>query len=402
MGNNSYPKYIAIIGGGRWARVIIEVLCEIVSKKTTLYIYSLHNANGMTKWLEFKNFQQNIKVVKTISNIENTKLEGAIVVNSAKDHELSTKTLLTMSIPVLVEKPLSLSYSSTKNLMDLANFHQTFLCSAHVFLFSQYIFNFSNHVKKSGDIKSIYIEWHDEKNENRYGEIKSYDAGLPIYFDCLPHILSIISSVVSLGKVIIQNVSLFRGGSKVKIEFIMGGIGFEVQLERNSKSRRRVFSVEKNNKKSVLDFSEEPAIIKDGQTIIESGNKSMNSRDKPVALMLSAFMDQLRLGSLDTRLDPSLALYVNKFIDQVSYSYNKEFLLLLKSKLLTPVIIDDDLRYLLSEIISFNELIDLTELECRIQNVQNAFSGNDSDYWYKTLIDNSSFDIIKKASLVSV
>ena len=396
---NPYPKHIAIIGGGRWARVIIEVLCEIVPDKTIIYIYSLSNWHGMSKWAKVKNFKQNIKVLKKISNVKGDKIEAAIVVNSAKDHELSTKTLLINSIPVLVEKPLSLSYLSTKNLINLAN-NTTFLCSAHVFLFAKYIFNFSNHVKKSGVIKSIYIEWKDQKNENRYGETKSYDSGLPVYYDCLPHVLSIISSVVCLGEVIIHNVSLFRGGSKVNIKFNLSGIECEVELERNSELRSRLFSVQKENQKSVLNFSDEPTFIMDGNNIVESGDEIQDLKDRPVASMLNAFMDQLRSGKLDARLNPSLALYANKFIEQVSHSYNQEVLLLLKRKLLPPALIDDDLRYILSELLSFNQSINSSKLEYRIESVQNAFSGSNSDYWHKNLNDKSPFDTIRQASSI--
>lgn len=398
----SYPNYIAIIGGGRWARVIIEVLCEVVPRKTNINIYSPHNADGMSKWLKQKKFQQKIKISKKISNFDNSKIEAAIIVNAAKDHEWATKNLLVNSIPVLVEKPLSLSYLATKNLMDLANFNKTLLCSAHVFLFAQHIVNFSNDVKKSGDIKSIYIEWRDEKNENRYGEIKSYDAGLPIYFDCLPHIFSIISTVVSLGKVTIHDVSLFRGGSKVQIRFNVSGIDCEVKLERNSKYRSRLFSIEKINQKSILDFSKDTVVTRDEEKIVNSLIESQHLTEKPVALMLKAFMNQLRLSMFDSRLDPSLSLYVNKFIEQVSHFYNTETLLLLKSKLISPVLLDDDLRYLLSEVILFNQTINLSELESKIENVQNAFSGDNGDYWYKKLDESNPFDIIRKASSVSL
>ena len=56
------PNLVAIVGGGRWARVLIEVLSGIVSKDTIITIHSLHNYKAMSAWVLQNKFRQNVTV----------------------------------------------------------------------------------------------------------------------------------------------------------------------------------------------------------------------------------------------------------------------------------------------------------------------------------------------------
>jgi predicted dehydrogenase len=114
------------------------------------------------------------------------------VVNSARDHELSASWAITNNIPVLIEKPFTLSSESTLGLIQLAHEKSSFLASAHVFLFASYITRLKAFIHSSPAITSIDFKWHDSQGEYRYGDKKSFDLSLPVFADVFPHIYSIL------------------------------------------------------------------------------------------------------------------------------------------------------------------------------------------------------------------
>ena len=389
-----YPGHIAIVGGGRWARVLTEVLSGIVSENTVISIHSLHNDKIMSAWVLEKKFRQNVTVYDDFPKFSNQKVEAMIVVNAVRDHEVAIQKGLNASVPVLVEKPVTLSYSATLRMMKLAHEKNTFFAPAHIFLFTRYLSNFSHLVSNSGKLKSIHIDWSDPKSENRYGEQKSFDPSLPILFDCLPHVLSIISAIMGQSSIKYNNLVFHKGGSDIKIELMSDGVFCSIRLTRNSNVRKRIINVI-SNQKLQLDFSNEPGVIKNGSSIV-SGDDKWDLAVRPAAQMLSAFLAQSVGGHPDARLDIDLGLRANKLIDETLFSYNNAMISWLKAKLSPPVLIDDDLQYALREILLVNGPLS-KDAEVCIDRIQNAFSGETAGYWYDRLNkDSKPFDLLRK------
>lgn len=46
------PENIAVIGGGRWARVIVRVLCELVPPEVNISMHFRHNKDSIRAWVE--------------------------------------------------------------------------------------------------------------------------------------------------------------------------------------------------------------------------------------------------------------------------------------------------------------------------------------------------------------
>ena len=44
------PEHVVVIGGGRWARVYLEVLCSFISPSVKLSVHSPRNSESMLKW----------------------------------------------------------------------------------------------------------------------------------------------------------------------------------------------------------------------------------------------------------------------------------------------------------------------------------------------------------------
>lgn len=392
------PRHIAIFGGGRWARVLIETVCSIVPKKTVISIYSAKNAKAMSTWVLEKKFKQSVYIYSDFSELNIHKINVSIIVNAARDHELIIEKNLRAGIPVLVEKPVTLSYASTSRLVKLANIKSVLFASAHVFLFARYLYNFSFIVDNSREVKSIYVNWTDPKLESRYGENKLYDQGLPVFYDLLPHILSIISRFTTNASITDINLGFYKGGSHIEVQCMLGDIFCSLKLIRNGSVRRREFEVV-TDQVLKLDFSKEPGFIHKGDNIICS-DKKWDIDKRPAEQMLSAFLTQAVTGNIDNRLNIEIALRANKLIDSVSNYYNQSLLSWLKTSLPLQILVDIDLQYALREIIFFKGNFPINVDMC-IENIKQAFSGQDAEKWQNQLLDsNKPFDVIRSSAQI--
>ena len=254
---NKFTDRIAVIGGGRWSRVLLQVLYEIVPSSVEISSHSKHNVIGMKKWAHKNGLINRIKIFKNYPKISQGKSCAIIVANATQDHEKVVKWALSNYLPVLVEKPITLNYDTTKSLINLARMSKTYLGVSHVFLFAKHIDVFSNLVVKLNDIRDIKVNWIDPLYEKRHGEIKKYDPAVPIYVDWLPHIISILDFFFPRSNHIIKNIRLYKGGSRVKIYTLLKNTNCEISLVRNGSKRKRSFEI-KTDEKINLDFINEP------------------------------------------------------------------------------------------------------------------------------------------------
>ena len=366
-----FPDYIAIIGGGRWARVMLEIICNLVPSSVKISVHSSRNAQGMKSWVLAKNLGRRITVHSDYPKSVYKKVGAVIVVNAASDHHKAIKWALMELIPVLVEKPVTLSYEMTRSLVDLAETKKTHLSTAHVFLFANYIKVFSKIVSNENRIESIRVLWADSKSESRHGEIKSYDYGLPIYADCLPHILSILDTFFKEPQKICENLDFFKGGSHIQINMSFDEIPCEIELIRNNNSRQRIIEVNTKDSKLTLDFTCEPGTIyKDDEILFNNFNWDDESR--PIYQMLSAFLTGVAHDDYDKFLDNSFGLIANQIIDQIAIQYSAKLVHWLNSELIkNHGEIKSDLKYALTEMLHINNIKSNETIESRIEFIYN-------------------------------
>ena len=251
---------IAVIGRGRWAKVYIDVL-ESLSLPYQVVIVS---KSGSLQELQKHN--RNIFFVSSIEELlSNHTVKMAIVVNSIRSHFDSAQELINEGIPVLIEKPICLEESQVNILYDKA--HKQDICIMPALTFTQcsYIQNFSHIVSNCNEgPEKIIIEWADPYGEIRYGDTKSYDFTISIVQDVIPHIWSILSTVLDSTDINfnIESCSIRRGGQYVKLTSRVNGISCDIFLERNAGSRRRFVSAKyKSFPKVELDFTKEPGTL---------------------------------------------------------------------------------------------------------------------------------------------
>ena len=316
----SFLSNVIVIGGGRWARIFLEVLSQILPSSVKITACSPRNKEGLSSWASLNGLYNRIQFFSEYPSLAVGETTVAIIANAACDHENAIRWALLNRLPVLVEKPVTLSYESTNEMIELAIKQNTHLSAAHVFLFANYIDNFYKILGESEYIETIDVKWEDPQSEMRYGAFKSYDSGLPIYADLLPHITSILGLFSSEPFKLKDNLRVLKGGSHLKANILLGKILCRIELIRNSNSRKRLIDVTIDSKKISLDFSEEPGFIL-CENIIKNADINWNNDQKPVYKMLQTFLIACNKSLPDKRLDIKLGLLANQLIDQVSSKY---------------------------------------------------------------------------------
>jgi len=364
-----YPEHVAVIGGGRWARVLLETLCGIVPPCVQISVHSPRNSQSMLAWVSASSLDHRIQVSSIYPEVTAGKSCAVIVVNAARDHEKAIEWALSRCLPVLVEKPVTLSFAATQRLTDLAISQKTYFASAHVFLFARYVWVFSKLVNEAGGARAIRVRWMDPVGENRYGEAKSYDPGLTIYADVLPHILSILTALSTNSFQLGRKLEVLRGGAYLKLDIKIGDIPCDIELFRNGDSRRRLIEVDTGEGWKSLDFSKEPAMIfSDGMA--QCGDPVWNFEPRPLAEMLRTFLQGVVGGPLNSALDIGIGLDVSRITDQLSPTYHTALSAWLEKRFSAlGKDVDKDLRYALTEILCVEDPLASVPIEQRTDYV---------------------------------
>lgn len=380
---SEFPDNVLIIGGGRWARVLTEVLCELVSSSVNIYIYSPHNAGSMSEWALAKGFGRKIQVSTEWPQFSPSESGAAIVANAARDHESAVERSLLADIPVLVEKPVALTASAVHRLINIANCRGTYLAAAHIFLFAGYIENYSR-LLINKDIRELRVIWIDPLSENRYGEVKSYDPGLPVYADWLPHILSILGTLTTDQTYSCKKTQVLRGGAHLELEFMLGNTPCNIRMIRNGGRRQRTIEAATDNNLYKLDFSMEPGTIMAASKAI-CGDPEWENKHRPAARMLLAFLEGASGGVLDSRLNVEIGLHASQVIDHVSGLYSSALMSWLIKDLSSQALIDEELNYALREILQSEGTLPSKIIDQQIERVHSLLCGVDSKYWLSAL-----------------
>ena len=300
------PQHIAVIGGGRWARVVGEVLLSNFFPALQISFHSRSNFRGMARWLNKLAGSGDVTVTPDFPNFDAPDRSVAIIANAASDHFAFGALCINQGVSTLVEKPFTNSLSTTRELIDLATVRKSPLAPALVFGFPRYINNYAHLIKQCREIYEVEILWSDKKSESRYGETKTYDLNLPIFWDCLPHCLSILRRVFIEGSINLLETKIADAETEAEILIQISNVICRIKLQRNGRERQRKISALTNLGPIGLDFSDEPG------TIEYQGVKSIADRDweqspRPLLSMLKTFIENFQNPQSDSRFSLTLA-----------------------------------------------------------------------------------------------
>jgi len=337
---------VVVVGGGRWARVLAGTLVSLLPEGASLTVCSTRNPHGMSAWVHHERLDGRIQVSDRLDR----SLEGAgaaIIANALKDHESAARTAIEAGARVLIEKPVATCSSAARGLEARAQAVGTRIAAAHVFLYASYLDRFAEKVQGLGPIQRTIVEWADPACEIRYGESKRYDSSVPVFADCLPHVVSILGRLGVHGPQTILDVVVDRGGASVELLLKIGATESRISVARNSARRERHIQVITSGGRVELDFATEPGVIRVASHAMV-GDEDWDRGPRPVARMLGSFLSWAAGGSWDSRLDSAVAIRACELIEATSTVYGAELTRWIAHELRRGAM-SDSLRYAIEE-----------------------------------------------------
>ena len=339
---------LALVGGGRWARVIASVLADLELPFATVVVVSRSNAAVLTQMFSASRFARFV-IVPTIEEALNRfGLGAAIIANAARAHVASAERMIGAGIPVLIEKPAALSVNDGRRLLQMADRNGVCAMPSLPFLYCSYLDRFAevlgSHPEK---ITRLRLEWSDPAAEIRYGERKSYDPGVSVAQDVAPHVWAILSQVA--GGAIeadgVRSCRIARGGRSVCYSLHVDGVKCLVSMRRDAPARRRLLKAKMASRKdTAMDFSVEPGIILRGSTSV-SGDVQWAQSPGPVLRQIQEFFSTLN------RKTPKRA--AEALLGSVALAERCDALLKQRQlKWLAQVRTEGDVRYALRDVLS--------------------------------------------------
>jgi predicted dehydrogenase len=338
---------LALIGGGRWARVLAGVMLEVSPAGVQIDIHTASNATGMGEWSAHHG-RNRVRVVTGWPEFDATNRPDAVIIaNAARDHTRAASVALRAGIPTLVEKPLALSERDARDLVELARRHDALLAVSRVLLFAHSLERFASQVATRAPAKCARFAWSDPKIEMRYGEAKRYDASLPVLTDILPHILPMLRAIFGRdGEFVALTIS--NGGAATELRMKVASLPCSISLARNADARRRMIDVVDARGQLRLDLSEGGGRIFDGQEELDKG-PAETSTPGPLVLMLRKFLECVADGTTDDRLSAATAIEDCRIADQILPVYRRKQAEWLAERLGRQL--EPDISYALSELL---------------------------------------------------
>lgn len=272
-------REVCLLGGGRWSRVLAQVLLTTLPPDSKLTWVAHHGHAECQRWLGTIP-STNVKLVHALGDQGST-FDAAIVATAPRTHFADTKTFLEMGTSVLCEKPLTLSFSEALELRELSDTKGLLLGVNVEFRQAQYILDFKTRLGDSTP-QSIALDWMDPWSETRHGEVKMGDVYTDIVLDMFTHAVSVLDALqprMALKPMAAE----YNADSSITITGTQGTADVKIRLSRRHPSRARCINVD--NGRGILDFAMEP-----GQSTVRGVQKdhAWNGM-RPLATSLSGF-----------------------------------------------------------------------------------------------------------------
>jgi hypothetical protein len=316
---------LAVIGGGRWARVIVSVLAKMDLAFDRLIIVSSANSETMVRFIEGQQFMSHMSfdVVASLDELlTNYNVNAAIVANSAHQHFATSSLLIDHGVNVLIEKPVVLSMAHAHTLLKKAVARGICLVPGLQYRFCSYIHDCADELSRLRKVPlSFFVEWSDQIGEIRYGETKTYDRTIDIAQDVMPHIWAILSTIFQQTQINIDSCQNDRDGLCANFSVTMNdGVQGQIRLQRDAVQRQRIICIQFNSNESLsMDFSYEPGTIYWNKKVI-SLDPNWDRKPKPLASQLHYFLSTITQG-VTAESD------IRACLDSVSFSEQASILL---------------------------------------------------------------------------
>ncbi len=291
--SDKYPDHIAIVGGGRWARVLADVVCDVAPDYLEVSLCSPGNAESWVEWLVSRDRKEARKfsIVTYEALLEAGSVEHVLIARDPSHHAATATDFLKLGKKVFVEKPFALNVREAETVVaaDEKNVCNTGL----VFLFHPGLREFTSALSQIGDLEELRIAWNDPRDEIRHGEYKVHNVGLNCVLDVFPHIWSILRQVDSHSPIEYLDVDLSMDGQETRIQLAFGNKRVFVEISRYHERRERLVSARGSSGSATVDFATVPGrLLLDGRELSFSESEPMGPLARQLSSVLTGKLDR--------------------------------------------------------------------------------------------------------------
>ena len=263
------PEAVAVVGAGRWAKVMCRVLANFTPPVGRIVLVAERNYESTREWIderqqEEENGWRRVAVCPSIGHLlQLERVDAAVVTKMASEHHAAARQLLLAGKHVLVEKPFVLAPDEARELIALARAQRRTLAVGYEFMFARTLHHFRETVARHLlDVSAVEFVWDDTRNAVKWGLPKAPDLSANIVTDLYPHILSQLEMLFGRRDVALRRVESRDGCSDVRIELEYGTIDVRVSLDKAAAESRRLIVVESSRAQRLrLDYTSEPGHV---------------------------------------------------------------------------------------------------------------------------------------------
>ena len=296
-------------------------LCALLPPGRSIQLQPSRNDAGLLEWWNGSPHKERIEIVEEPVPCGGSTTGVALIVNSAHEHRGAVENVLDAGYHAVCEKPLAFSRHDSLGLLARADGFGLRLFCTNTYLFAEYLHALRRDWLRGREFSELQLTWADASDETRYGDAKSYDSSVPVIFDVLPHVASIVLATHGPLSFDRSSIAVERGGSAVKAQFAGGELTVTASIARNAARRTRRLRFSGPAGQVTLDFATEPGLASLDQDESVCVDPAWESRRKPIAQMLDSVKAYFDGGELDRRLGADAALLGNDLIDAVAESY---------------------------------------------------------------------------------
>ncbi|MFN3645364.1 MAG: Gfo/Idh/MocA family oxidoreductase [Gemmobacter sp.] len=236
---------VAIVGGGRWARVLGSVLARIDPGPV-----SVCSPGNPAAWADRP---QGWRMAGLDAIWRDAGIAHVLIARRARDHAETVLAALAAGKAVLVEKPFCLTRAEADAILAAGGTCRTGL----VFLHAGYLARFRAAVLAAGRPQHLVLTWSDPTSEHRHGAAKTHDASLNVVQDVLPHAWSVLRPLLPADPALTA-AAIADGGARVDLTWQAGDATAEIRLCRGAAQRVRHLALSGAGLEAALDFAAEP------------------------------------------------------------------------------------------------------------------------------------------------
>lgn len=301
-----FPSSVAVVGGGRWARALLETLARLLPPGTPLSGHSRSHAAELAEWARAKGLAGRMTVDE-----RPPRAAAVLVANLACDHEAAALDALTAGAFVLLEKPLAPTAAAAERILAAGRGR---LAASQVLRWSRGVELFARRCREAGGAQSLSVAWSDVAGATRRGEPVRHDASLSAAADVLPHVCALVEGVLGRPPSSLRSAAAEGGVERLALD--AGGVPVDARLQRAGSARRRVVEARAGGGVLTFDFTSEPGTVSVAGRV-EEADPLWAEGPRPLEAMVAAFLSWAGGGPKDPRLEPDTPLLACRLADEV-------------------------------------------------------------------------------------